>query len=78
MASKSLKSDGEIDLALAVHEYPQVGDLVSHQFDFGLGVVRPDAEQNDQACSKLSDDVAFDCNFTLCDTFQNCAHSYCA
>jgi len=49
VASKSLKSDGEIELALAVQEYPQGSDLVSHQFDFGLGVVRSDAEQNDQA-----------------------------
>ena len=37
------------------------------KFDFGLGVVRYDAEQNDQACSKLSDDVAFDGDFTSCD-----------
>jgi hypothetical protein len=31
----------QIELALAVREYPQVGDLVGHQVDFRLGVAGP-------------------------------------
>src|SRR5262249_38254690 len=66
---------GEIELALAVGKYSQVGDLVRQQVNVSLGVADAASQQDHQAIADLAGHPIFDCDSSFCYTLQNCAHS---